>query len=679
MGFRFGRFGEISGWFCAINANTISVTFTGEDAPAEAVEVTLEEALVHGQTEVTFVYEGKTYTAELNEAYVDALTAATEAVVVAEGSLLEADLAEAEELVDALEASDAKTLLNARLDSVGLKIQNIITAVNNAVSAGNQVALFKLLEKAPFVDADADRVADYIGALTGSEATIADIQAVIDAENLAPETAATITLVDNAVTAVGLAVATPDGDNGATPPVSLIDLAQEAIDALPETISDDVIAGAATTVTATVKADLQAELDEVKVVAPVLKATNQIKLLEALQNPAFERVNSDFIATYENDLTGSEITIAAIQGVIDAANLTETQAAVVDAETSLAPADVAKAQALVNKLPEDVAPATAKADEQAKLDYVNALITLKNAKTEAQVLAALKAEALALTDINDAVSAEYKTEFDTIVATLALATDLQTNLVDEANGKAEAAAVLAITTNFPNYDEADATDQAKALKELNRLADVSDLDKATIDAELIEQYIIAIEADLTGGSSTIDGSDDPAAIQLLINGENAVKEETLRLAAVNAATTSAEMRTALTAVAVAENTTAYINLSSQAKLEVAELVLVARNAITGASAKKFANTGAVTTAIGGAGSGAIKDRADLLAAVNLATDISGMQTALNVAALPEFQALGALEKVNAAEAVLDALTALKAETPANSFKTIEAIKIAAGL
>ena len=47
----------------------------------------------------------------------EALAEATDAVVVAEESLLEANLAAAQELVTALEASDAKTLLQARINS----------------------------------------------------------------------------------------------------------------------------------------------------------------------------------------------------------------------------------------------------------------------------------------------------------------------------------------------------------------------------------------------------------------------------------------------------------------------------------------------------------------------------------------------------------------------------------
>ena len=47
----------------AINANTILVTFEGIEEP---VEIELEEALVHGENEVTFEYEGQTFTVTVN-------------------------------------------------------------------------------------------------------------------------------------------------------------------------------------------------------------------------------------------------------------------------------------------------------------------------------------------------------------------------------------------------------------------------------------------------------------------------------------------------------------------------------------------------------------------------------------------------------------------------------------
>jgi putative cell wall-binding protein/low affinity Fe/Cu permease len=714
----------------AINANTISVTFEG----MEPVEVTLETALVHGQTEVTFSYEEVEYTATLKEAYVDpevdaaeklaaateavevaeeselqedldvamtlvealpegeakddlvarlavvqeaidervaaeeALAEATEAVVVAEESLLEADLAAAQGLVDALEASDAKTLLQARINSVQLQIQGIIAAVNNA---NTEVKLYNALNIKPFVNVDVEKIRDYDTALAARNfTTIAAIQTIIDTVNANAFNTDITALVNNADTAVQAAETTPNGLVGGSGPKTLIEKAQEEIDKLPTEIPEAV--ATALNVNVTVKADLQERLDAVKVVVPVLEATNQIELLAALENKAFDRVNEDLIATYESDLDGSQKTVVAIQGAIDAANLTAAQTAVTAAETSpLTAAKVATAQVLVNYLPEDVAPATTKADLQDRLDVVTALIAVADATTEAELLAALENEVLGLTDVNPAAIAEYKEEIDDNNADITTAAKVQANVVNAGNTAALNAAVTDITTNFGTYDETKAEDQAKALKELNRLADVSDLDKDTIDADLIEQYIVAIAADLNSSSSTIDGSDDPAAIQALINGVNAVKEETLRLAAVNAATDAYEMRTALTAVAIAESD-GYVDLTSQEKLEVSELVLVVRANETD---EKFANTTAVTTAI----STATSARTAFLGKVNAATTISGMVTALDVAEFPEFQDLGDLEQVEVAELVLNALNELKADDPTAEFETIAEIKAAAGL
>ena len=157
----------------------------------------------------------------------------------------------------------------------------------------------------------------------------------------------------------------------------------------------------------------------------------------------------------------------------------------------------------------------------------------------------------------------------------------------------------------------------------------------------------------------------------MIDTANAAKAELARLAAVNAATDAYEMRTALTAVAIAE-TDGYVDLTSQEKLEVAELVLVIRANETD---EEFANTTAVTTAI----STATSARSTFLTNVNAATSISTMVTALDVVEFPEFQDLGDLEQVEVAELVLNALQELKADDPTAEFETIAAIKAAAGL
>lgn len=602
-----------------------------------------------------------------------ALKASTEAVVAAEESLLEADLAEAKKLVTALEASDAKVLLSARLDSLQLKLKGIIATVNNAKT---EVKLYSALNVKPFVNVDIDNITEYDKELTNRSvkpyATIAEIQTIIDTVNAKTVNDEITELVTTAREAVEEAEKNPTGLVGDAGSKTLIEVAQEEIDKLPTEVPEAV--ATSLKVNVTVKADLQERLEAVKVVVPVLKARNQIELLAALENN-FDRVNEDLIATYETNLLVTDITVAAIQGKIDAANLLAAKNAVNDAETNLTVADVDAAQALVNYLP-DLDPNTVKDGLQDRLDVVAALIAVADATTEAELLAALENEVLGLTDVNPAAIAEYKEEIDDNNADITTAANVQVNVVNAGNTAAETAAVADIITNFGTYDETKAEDQAKALKELNRLADVSDLDKETIDAELIEQYILAIVAD---AGTTIDGTDDPAAIQTLINGENAVKEETLRLAVVNAATDAYEMRTALTAVAIAE-TDGYLDLTSQEKLEVAELVLVARNAITGTptTAKKFALTTDVTTAIGTATS----DRATFLTNVNGATSISTMVTALDVVEFPGFQELGALEQVEVAELVLNALTELRADDVApavSDFETIAEVKAAAGL
>jgi putative cell wall-binding protein len=743
----------------AINANTILVTFEGIEEP---VEIELEEALVHGQTEVTFVYNEVEYTAELTEAYVDpevdaaeklaaateavevaeeselqedldvamtlvealpegedkdalvarlavvqeaidervaaeeALAAATEAVVLAEESLLEADLAAAQGLVDALEASDDKVLLNARINSVQLTINGIVTAVNNA---NTEVKLYNALNVKPFVNVNIDNITAYNNALTAKPyETIAEIQEIIDTVNTTVENADLGTVVSVANTAVGNAEADPTGLDSVTNE-PLIDAAQDAINAIPDEITEEQAEAIGEEVT--VKADLQERLDGVRAVEKVLTARNQIELNTALKSNFFERVNEDLIGLYASGSTtaaGIEFAnpptttvntiyidasnntgtlVSDVQAAIDAVNLKAAQDAVTVAETNLTATDVATAQALVTALP-DLDPNTVKEGLQDKIDVVNAVLALDAAKTEAEVLAALKAEVLNLTSINDAVAAEYKTIVDSLVlgTTLTITTDLQATVITVGNDNALGDAVSEIETNFVGYDATASADQAAALAELQRLADVSDdVDADTIIDELIEEYIVAIKADLalSDGTGTITGADaDKAkAIQALITAENAGLEKAQRLAAVNEATTAAEMRTALTAVAIAE-TDGYVDLTSQEKLEVAELVLVVRANETD---EKFANTTAVTTAI----STATSARTAFLGKVNAATTISGMVTALDVAEFPEFQDLGDLEQVEVAELVLNALNELKADDPTAEFETISEIKAAAGL
>jgi hypothetical protein len=120
----------------------------------------------------------------------------------------------------------------------------------------------------------------------------------------------------------------------------------------------------------------------------------------------------------------------------------------------------------------------------------------------------------------------------------------------------------------------------------------------------------------------------------------------------------------------------YINLSSAAKCEVAELVLEAKEDVDWDTAYLLA--GDVLRAVNARD--AFLNGSE---GVNTADTISKMNTALDKDAFPEFQELSASEKVAKAELVLNALKALRADDkvgePASNFETIAEIKTAAGL
>ncbi|EGQ26753.1 hypothetical protein HMPREF9372_1294, partial [Sporosarcina newyorkensis 2681] len=190
---------------------TLSVTFEGEE---DAVEVELEEALVHGQTEVTFVYKGVEYTAELTDAYedpkvVEAEEAAVEAVNDARGTtqvkVLEAlknPLFKNVEDANITEYNAALNAITAQVDrNTVAKIQKAVIDVPNAVKAiakaeadNNQINLDKALKAAVetgvVTDYNADLVAQYITQLSGNTGSITAIQTAIDTVNTNNQTAA---------------------------------------------------------------------------------------------------------------------------------------------------------------------------------------------------------------------------------------------------------------------------------------------------------------------------------------------------------------------------------------------------------------------------------------------------------------------------------------------------------
>lgn len=70
-----------------------------------------------------------------------------------------------------------------------------------------------------------------------------------------------------------------------------------------------------------------------EVAQAVLDAGNQVELLAALENEAFDNVNADYIAEYDTELDGSQKTVETIQGAIDDVNEAQTALDSFDAVT----------------------------------------------------------------------------------------------------------------------------------------------------------------------------------------------------------------------------------------------------------------------------------------------------------------------------------------------------------
>ncbi|MBX0316838.1 S-layer homology domain-containing protein [Planococcus glaciei] len=119
---------------------------------------------------------------EVSETPAAPVEAATAAVEKAEKSLLEADLEAAQKLVNALEKSDAKTLLTARLIDLQEKIDELIAAVNDA---DEQLEIFDALTAFPLKNAIASNINDYEDELNsvGDFETLAEIQQFINKVN----------------------------------------------------------------------------------------------------------------------------------------------------------------------------------------------------------------------------------------------------------------------------------------------------------------------------------------------------------------------------------------------------------------------------------------------------------------------------------------------------------------
>jgi hypothetical protein len=461
------------------------------------------------------------------------------------------------------------------------------------------------------------------------------------------------------------------------------------------------------------------QADKAAAVKAVADAETQAQLLAALE-ANFEVVNPDWIVEYANDETNGLLSFTAtdnaetdfetIQGKINAINFAKVEPEVTAANMSLDSEKVAKARILVtNWIP------AGEEDEVTIKDWAldglaleDALIAVNEAKTNS----ALKAALINLDNLENELLKKYEdVTIDGVTTTRTDDFDFETvkdeNLTAyrteigkaELKNKNQRSDIQAIITQVNEG----AADQAKA----DVLAALNEVDAKTAAADVValleqnqklneltnkvnsayaEAYKKAVVEKTQEEGSEVKFT-DADAVNTLVGTVNDAEDAAALLSAVNAATTPADMSKALVALeAGQDNATTFTNLTSQEKLEVAQIVIAIRDAIEAegeAKAKEFADADAALGAVTTESTGAIAVRSAFINGVNTATDIATMRTALNNEDLfPEFFALDVTEKTEKAELVYNALLALRADDEGeevSNFETIAEIKAAAGL
>ncbi|ARD48830.1 hypothetical protein [Sporosarcina sp. P33] len=465
--------------------------------------------------------------------------------------------------------------------------------------------------------------------------------------------------------------------------------------------------------------DTATEADKEAAVKAVADAKTQAQLLKALQDN-FDLVNPTWIVNYANpevegeggeptaetagnaDLLAFEASsepadvagdFDVIQEAVYNTNVAKVAPKVADANLSLDSKKVAEARTLVtNWIPEFAADedsdfAGLKEYSLDLLSLEDALIAVDQAKTNS----ALKTALVNLDKLETELVEKYSeaglvSEFDIDTVEDANLTAYRNAIAKaEVGAKNQRKDIQKIVTDANNT--AVDTAKEKVLENLNKvstktaatdvvslLAQYKALDKETVTAEVKPAYSEAYKAEVLATYTAADPvvEIDAAAVQTLVNKVNLAKDADARLAAVNSASTASEMSTALIALEAADGATAFTNLSSTAKLEVAEIVLAKRNA---EDDKKFANKDVALASITTPETGAIAVRTAFLNDVNDESTIAGVQVALagEDSLLPDFAKLDAAAQVEKAEAVLNALTALKADGKAG-FSTVTEIK-----
>ena len=437
----------------AIDANTISVTFDNE----EVVEIELEEALVHGQTEVSFVYNEVEYTATLDEAYVDPAVVEAEELAAALEAYEEALAAVEEEdyTVDSWDAYQAVVEANVVTE------ENTVEEINAATAA--------ILEAQENLETE----------LEAAEEALED--AILAARNAVEKAEDSLLNVDieNAQELVDVLESLEfDNDN-----LSLIEIATLRTQAMQEA------------------AALQIRLEglearDADIVAKVNNARTQAQLITALSDDAFDDFNDDYIVEYEDELVdyGSRVyeTIDEIQAVLDVVNVEQQLLALpVADDITLDHEDVIVAareafDALTYEQKTNITPAA-----------TNRLVTAEAALVAAFEEAAIEA---AIEDLNDYLDpADYEENAELLESELArLETYLEgSDNIEDVARRLEAAKVA--------LDRIESDADLDAALEAYKEARKADLDNYVNEEDYTENAD-ALAAAIEGGKEAIDAA-----------------------------------------------------------------------------------------------------------------------------------------------------------------------------
>lgn len=488
---------------------------------------------------------------------------------------------------------------------------------------------------------------------------------------------------------------------------------------LIETYASDITGADATPILAS---DIQKIVDqtnkdagkvanEATVVKAVADATNQIQLLPVLE-ANFDRVNPDWIADYATatvaaqgpmidldkanylGVTGTGVTVADIQTTIDTANSTLNQStgalnagkiATLNtaADTTVKQAEVTSLIEKYIKADDPKAPTvTPKAKAIAASKAKEAAFRVAEATTENSLYNALVAYAgvtsdatLKVSELNSSLKTFYKDSFDTLTKDQ-LITDIKGNVSDIKGDIVTAADSDAVDIALDNVGitatayagaPTDATKKAAFSKALQTLANYTShealsankFNLATIDNVVLDSYATALTA--------IDNTDAVSDVQTAVKTVNDNKALVAAVKVVgDANSTTMQVRDALVTLAVAESgnatATAFVNATSQQKLEAAQFIVdnndlladpITKSSIVTHGTPTAGDDAYNTTAL----SQALADHAAKVGEFNAIGNLATPQTTastkghLDTYAYAPYKALSAVQKLAVAEEI----------------------------